>query len=427
MRILLATDAFPPICGGSGWSTYELAKGLRDRGHDVMIIRPVVGPGLPPPREASAARHDSSEYDGFRPVEFSAWAPRVPFVRNYFKNERLYRRFETFLRDVIRRHGVDIVHAQHLLTGPPSIAAARHEGVPVVCTIRDYWPVCYWSDLIYDRAVDTLCPGCSAAMMTRCLRPRAGALWPLAVPMIPYMRANLALKRRSLSTADAVVAVSTTIANDLRARAPELASTRIETIPNPVDVAGIRAQAERSARPMAGAYAVYVGKLEPNKGVAKLLVAIERAQLDWPLVVVGDGSERLRLEAATRQSGRDVRFTGWRPRNEVLAWLRHAQLLIFPSHGPESLSRVLLEASALAIPIAAMDTGGTGDIVVHEETGLLSASAEELGDDVARLRNDEALRARLGEAARERVARTFETAVVVGRMEQLYRELTGAT
>lgn len=425
MRILLSTDAFPPICGGSGWSTYELAKGLRDHGHDVMIIRPVVGSGRPPPR--AAAQTDAPEYEGFRPVEFPAWAPRVPFVRNYFKNERLYRRFETFLRDFIRRHRIDIVHAQHLLTGPPSIAAARQEGVPVVCTIRDYWPVCYWSDLIYDRAVDTLCPGCSAGMMTRCLRPRAGALWPFATPMIPYMRANLALKRRSLSTADAVVAVSTTIASDLRTRAPELASTRIETIPNPVDVAGIRAQAERSARPLGGAYAVYAGKLEPNKGVAKLLVAIDRAQLDWPLVVVGDGSERLRLETASRRSGRDVRFTGWLPRHDVLAWLRYAQLLIFPSQGPESLSRVLLEASACAVPIAAMDTGGTGDIVVHGETGLLSRSGEGLGDAVARLRHDAALRARLGEAARDRVARTFDTAVVVGRMEQLYRELARAT
>ena len=40
MRILIATDAFPPVCGGSGWSTYELAKGLRARGHDVTIVQP---------------------------------------------------------------------------------------------------------------------------------------------------------------------------------------------------------------------------------------------------------------------------------------------------------------------------------------------------------------------------------------------------
>jgi glycogen(starch) synthase len=36
MRIVLATDAFPPVCGGSGWSTYELARGLRSRGHTAV-------------------------------------------------------------------------------------------------------------------------------------------------------------------------------------------------------------------------------------------------------------------------------------------------------------------------------------------------------------------------------------------------------
>jgi len=413
MRILIATDAFPPVCGGSGWSTYELAKGLRDRGHDLVIVRPRVGSAAP------------SDYDGFRPIEFRVWAPPVPFVRNYFKNERLYPSFARFLAGVIRRHNVDIVHAQHLLTGPPAVLAARRLSLPAVCTVRDYWPVCYWSDLIHDRSGDSLCPGCSGAMMTRCVRPHGGRLWPAALPFIPYMRRNLAIKRRGLAAADAVVAVSTTIARDLRARAPELGTTRIETIPNPVDVAGIRLRAERSARPMTTAYAVYVGKLEPNKGVMALPVAIGRARLDWPLVVVGDGSERPRLEEVARRSGDDVRFTGWRPRDEVLAWLRHAELLIFPSYGPESLSRVLLEASALGSPIAAMDTGGTRDIVVDEETGLLSHSAEELGDDVARLRHDAALRGRLGLAARRRVETAFDTAVVVDQLEALYAALVG--
>ena len=58
--------------------------------------------------------------------------------------------------------------------------------------------------------------------------------------MIPYMRANLGRKRRGLAAADAIVAVSTTIASDLRARAPEIRDTRLEIIPNPVDIAALR-------------------------------------------------------------------------------------------------------------------------------------------------------------------------------------------
>ena len=48
----------------------------------------------------------------------------------------------------------------------------------------------------------------SASMMRRCIRPRAGAAWPLALPFVPYMTANLGRKRAALADASAVVAVT---------------------------------------------------------------------------------------------------------------------------------------------------------------------------------------------------------------------------
>ena len=77
--------------------------------------------------------------------------------------------------------------------------------------MRDYWPVCYWSDLLHTREGLALCPACTTANMRVCIQPRAGALWPLALPMIPYMRANLAAKRLGLARAAAVIAVSAAI------------------------------------------------------------------------------------------------------------------------------------------------------------------------------------------------------------------------
>ena len=414
LRLLLSTDSFPPLCGGSGWSTFELARGLRARGHAVIVVQPK--PGTP------AGRRER-EYDGIRVVEFGFAAPAVPYVRNYFKNERLYPALSDALSEVITEERVDLVHGQHVLTCLPAIAAAHRHQLPAVCTVRDYWPVCYWSDLIYQRHGATLCPACSAGMMTRCIRPRGGPLWPLALPMIPYMRANLARKRSGLAAADAIVAVSTTIAADLRARAPEIAATRLEIIPNPVDVAGLRASAAAAAPPIAGPYALYLGKLAPNKGTSHLVDVAGRARLEWPLVVVGDGPERAAIEAQAKASGRDVRFAGWADRPQTVAWLAHASLLIFPSRGPESLSRVLLEASALGVPIAAMKTGGTPDIVRHGETGLLSSTPEALADDVRRLVENESLRQQLGTAASAYAERTFDTRAVVQAIEYLYLDL----
>ncbi len=221
------------------------------------------------------------------------------------------------------------------------------------------------------------------------------------------------------------------MARDLVARAPALAGRRVEVIPNPVDVATLDAAA-RTDRPaaladIAGPYAIYVGKLAFNKGVQHLVPAALAAKLTWPLVVVGDGPDRPALEAAARGAGLDVRFTGWLDRPATLAHVAHAALLVFPSHGPESLSRVLLEAGGLGVAVAAMDTGGTRDVIVPDETGLLSTSPAGLAADVARLVADPALRARLGAAAQIRIRATFATTAVVARVGALYDTLIAET
>jgi len=137
--------------------------------------------------------------------------------------------------------------------------------------------------------------------------------------------------------------------------------------------------------------------------------------------VVGAGPDRAAVERWARESGRDVRLTGWLPRDEALGWLAGAGALIFPSHGPESLSRVLLEAAALGVPVAAMDTGGTRDIVVSGETGLLSADAGGLARDVATIVADRPLAAALGRGARAHVESHFAAPRVVARVEAVYR------
>ncbi len=419
-HVLLVTDAFPPVAGGSGWSTYELARGLRAHGDRVTVLRP--RPGTPAGRRVVV-----DAFDGFDVHELGSASPPIPFVRNYLKNERLAPRVAAVVADLVRDGGVDVVHGQHLLSIPGAIEGGHAAGVPVVATIRDYWPVCYWSDLIHDRSSATLCPACSAGMMTRCVRAHAGAGWPAALPAIPYMRGNLRWKVARLAEADAVVAVSTVMARDLVARAPVLAARRVEVIPNPVDVATLEAAAHAprpaAVRDVTGPYAIYVGKLAFNKGVQHLIPAAVAARLPWPLVVIGDGPDRPALEREARASGLDVRFTGWLDRPATLAHVAHAALLAFPSHGPESLSRVLLEASGLGVAIAAMDTGGTRDVVAPDETGLLSTTPAGFAADMARLIADPLLRARLGAAAQARVRTTFATAAVVGRIGALYDAL----
>ena len=413
IRVLLVTDSFPPGAGGSGWSTFELARQLRARGHSVAVVHARAG-------DEDGLRH--TEYDDLRVTQFCRRVPNVPLVRNVLKNERLWGALGRYLIGRLASEPADVIHAQHVMTTVAAVRAGRRVGVPVVATVRDYWPVCYWSDLIVSPAAPALCPACTVGGMRACIPSRAGALGKGAWPLIPYMRRNLATKRRELGNADAVIAVSTTIAQDLRRRAPELAGTRLETIPNPVDMSGLVPVEAPSAEP----HVLYAGKLAVNKGVQFLLPALDAAGLRWPLVVIGDGPMRASLEDEARRRGRHVRWMGWRDRTEVLAAMRAATLLAFPSYGPESLSRVLIEASALGLPIAAMDTGGTGDIIQHEKTGLLAETPDEFAQGLRRLAADAGLRARLGAAAARYVRAHFEASHVAERVEALYASVIAA-
>jgi glycosyltransferase involved in cell wall biosynthesis len=414
LRVLIVTDAFPPNCGGSGWSTWELARGLVGRGHHVEVVKAE-------PRGPSGIRQ--REYEGLRVTEFCRPAVNVPVVRNVLKNERLWMALGDYLSERLRTDEMDLVHAQHVMTTVPSIRAGLATETPVVATVRDYWPVCYWSDLIYDPSARQLCPHCTTSMMTKCVKPRAGAASLAAWPLIPYMRRNLRTKRQTLARASAVIAVSHALADDLRVRAPELAATPLYTIPNPVDMTEIDRVHDTSSRPQADPYLLYAGKLATNKGVQFLIRAVKDAGIAWPLVVAGDGPLRTDLEREAGAAGVSLRVLGWIDRRETLTWMRHAAALAFPSYGPESLSRVLIEAAALGVPIAAMETGGTKDIIRPDVTGLLSADPERFARDLARLASDERLRGSLGAAARADVHVRFAAGSVVERVEQVYRSL----
>ena len=128
--------------------------------------------------------------------------------------------------------------------------------------------------------------------------------------------------------------------------------------------------------------------------------------------------------AADLTAARDVSLVlrGWVHREDVLRAMARATAIVFPSLWPEPLSRVLLEALALGTPVAAMDTGGTREILEDGRSGLVVSDAAALSEAVGRLARDEALRGRLAEGARLR-AEAFSPAALIPRYEAVYRRL----
>jgi glycosyltransferase involved in cell wall biosynthesis len=233
------------------------------------------------------------------------------------------------------------------------------------------------------------------------------------------MRWDLAAKRRALGRAGATLAVSQAIADELRAAGVP----RVEVLPNIVDATEARGVAG-PAPPfdLPERFLLFVGKLEENKGARLLIPAVAAAKTGLPLVVLGEGSLAHALKFDAASAGVTVLLRGWAHREDVLRAMARATAIVFPSLWPEPLSRVLLEALALGIPVVAMATGGTREILSTPDSGLVVEAAADLGPALGRLVGDDALRRRIIEGARER-ARAFSPEVLVPRYEAVYRRL----
>ncbi|HET7292550.1 MAG TPA: glycosyltransferase family 4 protein [Vicinamibacteria bacterium] len=386
MRVVLVSEVFPPRAGGAGWSARALALGLRDAGHAVSIVTTSPGP---------------AEMDGLAVMRLD------PSGRKRFAWPRAFDR-------ALGETGFDVVHAQHSLAALGALRGDRSRRVAV--TVRDHWPVCFWSTRL---SRGTLCPGCGILPMTRCVDGHVPARRPFSWGAIPYMRWDLGRKRAALARAGATLAVSEAIASELRAALVP----RVEVLPNIVDAAEAQAvAAEPPSFPLPERFLLFVGKLETNKGAHLLVPAVAAAKVPLPVVVLGEGSFHHELKVQAARHGVELVVRGWAQRDDVLRILARATALVFPSLWPEPLARVLLEAIALGTPVAAMDTGGTREIIEHGRSGLVVEDARGLPEAVARLATDAALRDRLGEGARAR-AQAFSPEALVPRYEAVYARL----
>jgi glycogen(starch) synthase len=387
VKVLLATEVYPPRAGGAGWSTRALALGLREAGHDVRVLTTSPGP---------------EDMDGLSVCRLKVQGR---------KRLAVPRAFAAHLHDVPEGTAI---HAQHSLSALGGLAGDRASRVAV--TVRDHWPVCFWSTRISRGA---LCPGCGTIPMLRCVEGHVPARAPFSWAAVPYMQRELREKQRALARAGAVLAVSEAIAAELRASG----LSRVETIPNVVDAGEIVRLAEGPPEvPLPERFLLFVGKLEDNKGARLLVPAVAAAKTGLPLVVLGEGSLAHEVKMDATAAGVPLVLRGWAYRDDVLRAMARATVLVFPSLWPEPLSRVLLEALALGTPVAAMETGGTREILVDGESGLLVRDPAGLAEAVARLAADEPLRARLSAGARER-ARAFSPPALVPRYEAVYRRL----
>jgi glycosyltransferase involved in cell wall biosynthesis len=225
-------------------------------------------------------------------------------------------------------------------------------------------------------------------------------------------------------SAAAVIALTPRVARALQAEG--IAPERVHAIPSGVDPARFAGPHEDPFPGVPHPRVVFHGRVQAEKGVHTLVEATARLGDDVHVLLVGDGSERPRVEARARELGLAgrLRVTGFLPHDRVPAALAHADVAVLPSVF-EELGTAMLEALHGGVPFVASRVGGIPEVVRDGESALLvePGDPDALAAALERVLRDRELAARLGAAGRER-ARDFAWPALADRVLEVYRAVT---
>ncbi len=205
---------------------------------------------------------------------------------------------------------------------------------------------------------------------------------------------------------------------------------RIAVAPNGVDQVAFQPLGDgqdKASVPGVSGFCLFVGRLEPRKGVDVLLRALTCCTV--PCIVVGDGPERPRLEALASQLGLASRvvFTGAMKNGNLLAYYQKADCLVIPSLS-EAFPLTALEAMACGVPVVASRVGALTSLVQENDCGLLfePRDSRDLARKLQSLADEPGLARQLGANGRRAVLRSFTWDAVTSGVAGLYQDLGAA-
>jgi len=360
MKILLLNYEFPPLGGGAGNATANLARELTLLGHRVSILTSAFS-NLP--REET--------YQGYK--IYRVWSCRHQKYQGNILEMLFYIFFAIlFIPKLFAKEGKPdkVISFFSLPSGLVAYWLKKKYGLPYILSLRG-------GDVpgFYSRALKF------------------------------YHFFTLPLNKKIWRSADYLVANSQSLSKLANKTASSFGQT-VKVIPNGVN---INLFSPLFPQKPAKFKIIFAGRLCPQKGVAELITAIHELNnhgiSDLECVIAGHGPlfTPLKKMVTAFKLEQLITFTGWLDREKLLTEYQAADVFILPSTD-EGMSNVILEAMATGLVVIAKDIIANRELITHGINGLLYNTASELPMLITQLMSDSNLKAKLAHAARARAA-----------------------
>jgi glycosyltransferase involved in cell wall biosynthesis len=260
----------------------------------------------------------------------------------------------------LARFRPDVMHVHNFfpLFSPAIYSAAHEAGVAVVQTLHNYRLVCPNALLFRDGHVCEDCVGRAVPLpgvVHACYRGSRLATVPVAAMLAAH---------RALGTWTNMVDAYIALTEFSRQKLTEggLPAEKVAVKPNFVHPSPAVGRGD-------GGYALFVGRLSEEKGVSTLLAAWKELAGEIPLRIIGDGPLAEIVKSASKEL-QAIEWLGRVSRDQVVAPMQRATLLIFPSIWYEGFPMSIVEAFAVGLPVVSSKIGAMSSLIQHRRTGL---------------------------------------------------------
>jgi glycosyltransferase involved in cell wall biosynthesis len=380
LRVAMVSETYPPEVNGVARTVAIIAEGLRDRGHDVRLVRPRQGP-------ADRAKDERGLSEVLRP------GVRIP----RYSQLRMGLPSKSALLQAWQKDRPDIAHiATEGPLGWSALGAARMMGIPVASDFHTNF---------------------------HAYSSHYGFAW--------FARAVTGYLRRFHNRADCTMVPTDEMAQDLS----RLGFEKLRVVGRGVNSETFSpARRDTALRGQWGAsddtpVALCVSRFAPEKNFPLVLDAyraMRAARPDTRLVLVGDGPMEQELRRELGGELRGIVIAGRLVNGALSAHYASADIFLFPSV-TETFGNVTMEAMASGLAVVAYDYAAARQHIVHGRSGLLAPVADRIGfmNQAAALARDLPRARALGRHARE-VAEPLGWEKVVADFELVLRETIDA-
>ncbi len=383
MKILVINYEFPPLGGGAGRGTYNLARELAAKGHQVDVLT------------SRAAGYQKTELvEGFHVHRVKSFRKGIHDCGFRGAFSFLLFAIPVFLR-LNKHNDYDLLHYFFSLpTGLLQYLPGQHRKVPYVISLRG-------SDVPNYDTYNT-----SLQLAHKLLMPLTKNLW---------------------RNAARVVALSSDLAKSAQRSDP---SVTIDIVPNGIESEMfVHDPSLKEDQTDERVQLICVARLIERKGVQHLLQAMKQLDDSVFLTIVGEGNymEDLQTLSAKLELQSKVRFYGYCPREKLVRLYNRSDIFVLPSMA-ESFGMVFVEAMSCGLPVIGARVGGVPDIIKADNGMLVEPdSVSDVVNAISSLASKPDVRTQMGLANREKAVAEYAWSSVADGYEAIYSECTGIT